>query len=347
MNKKEITFLSSRGRSLCQELSLVKTFLAERYRDEVQFRYYLNNELHQNPLAAHGYRRAKKSFCEGMTNAVCVDASLSTNLNNLSPEGSRILLAVPYDYQFKNMVLMEQKKKQFHLRTMARFTHLIAGSPFTAELLKKAYRLEDRELIEGVDLPLAWDAMQPGHRRRVQEEILFYYPQAAGKKILSIIVYGDEERKRKDWESFDIRAFTKKLGEDWFVFTNSEILMENAFAMSNHYKSCFGYMNRILPVPDLLYVSDVLVTNNGRLASAFSRQKKPVYACQYNKNYFEKYMSYAYPDMYFSSADKMAQHEFEADMLTEEQKRFCEKMSYSDGKEPYGVVAELLGFSQT
>lgn len=346
MNKKEITFLSSRGRALCQDLSLVKAELSVNNREEVWFRYYLNNELHRNPLAAHGYRRAKKSFCEGMTNAVCVDASLSTNLNNLAPEGSRILLAVPYDYQFKNMVLMEQKKRQFHLRTMSRFTHLIAGSPFTAELLKRAYRLEDRRLIEGVNLPFVWDTMQPESRRQIQENIMFYYPQAAGKKLLSIIVYGNEERKRKDWEHFDIKAFTKKLGEDWFVFTNSEILMENAFAMSNRYKSCFGYMNRILPVPDLLYVTDVLVTNNGRLAATFSIQKKPVFACQYNKNYFEKYMSAAYPGMYFSSADKLAQHEFVPDVLTEEQKRFCGQMSYADGKEPYSTITEILGLSQ-
>lgn len=346
MNRKEITFLSSRGRGLCQDLSLMKTFLSKQCGEACMFRYYLNNELHPNPLAAHGYRRAKKSFCEGMTNVICADTSLSSNLNNLAPEGSRILLAVPYDYQFKNMVLMEQRKKQFHLRTMSRFTHLVAGSPFTAELLKRAYRLEDRELIEGVNLPLAWDTLQPESRRLVQENILFYYPQAAGKKILSIIVYGNEEQRRKDWENFDMKAFTKKLGEDWFVFTNSELLMENAFEMSNRYKSCFGYMNRVLPVPALLYLSDVLVTNNGRLAAAFSIQNKPVFVCQYNKNYFEKYVSYAYPELYFSTADQMAQFDYSVAALTEEQKRFCGQMSYAGGKEPYGAVAELLGLSQ-
>ncbi len=139
MNRKEITFLSSRGRSFCTDLALVKSYLSEEYPDKVSFRYYLNNELHRNPLAAHGYRRAKKTFCEGMTNAVCVDASLSTKINNLAPEGERILLAVPYDYQFKNKLLMEEKKRQFHLSTLTGFTHISAGSPFSAELMKKAY----------------------------------------------------------------------------------------------------------------------------------------------------------------------------------------------------------------
>ena len=95
--------------------------------------------------------------------------------------------------------------------------------------------------------------------------------------------------KRKDWETIDVKQWMKELGEEWFVFTNSEILMENAFSMGNQYKKSFGYVNRILPVPDLLYATDVLVTNNGRLASAFSILEKPLYVCRYNKNYFEKY----------------------------------------------------------
>lgn len=343
MTKKEITFLSSRGRGLSNDLALVKNFFTNQTSEEIMLRYYLNNELHKNPLAGHGYRRAKKTFCQGMSNAICVDASLSTNLNNLAPEGKRILLAVPYDYQFKNMVMMEEKNRQFHLNTLARFTHIIAGSPFTAELLKKAYRLEGRELIENVALPFAWDTLQPESRKRVQDKIRFYFPQVEGKKVLSIIVYGDVEKKRKDWENFDIRKFTGELGEDWFVFTNSELLMENAFAMSNRYKSCFGYLDRLLPVPDLLYISDVLVTNNGRLATAFSIQKKPLYACQYNRNYFEQYMSSHYPGMYLSGAEQLHDQEFTIDGLTGEQKEFCNQMSYDGDTEPCGLVADILG----
>lgn len=345
MSKKEITFLSSRGRSLSTDLSLVKNYLVGLPGENLWLRYYLNNEMHKNPVAGYGYRRAKKTFCEGMTNAICVDTSLAANLNNLAPEGQRILLAVPYEYQFKNMVRMEEKKKQFRLRTMSRFTHIIAGSPFTAELLKRGYRLEDKELIEGVNLPFAWDTMQPDSRQEMQNRVYFYFPQARGKKVLAVIVYGDEDKKHKDWESFPVKQFTKNLGEDWFVFTNSEQLMENAFSMSNRYKESFGYVDRILPVPSLLYLADVLITNNGRLAAGFSLQKKPVYACQYNKNYFERYMSLCYPELYFSRAEQLLDYPFATDSLTAEQKRFCSQMSYPDGQGPYETVAEILGLS--
>ena len=343
MNETEITFLSSRGRGLSNDLALVKEYLAKQSGKDVKFRYYLNNERHKNPLAAHGYRRAKKDFMEGITNVLCVDASLSTNINNLAPEGSRILYGVPYDYQFKNMFLMEEKGKEFNLNTFARFTHIIPGSPFTADLLKKAYWLEDKEIIEGVSLPFAYDVGDAKRREAVSELFYYYFPQARGKKILSVIVYGDVEAKRKDWEAIDVKQWVKDLGEEWFVFTNSDILMENAFSMGNHYKDSFGYVNRILPVPDLLYVSDVLVTNNGRLASVFAIQEKPVYVCRYNKNYFETYVSLQYPEMYFENAENMCETKYYSNECSKVQSLFNQRMSYGNKENVYHKTAELVG----
>lgn len=345
MNKTEITFLSSYGRGLSNDLALVKDYIVAQSSDEFMFRYYLNNEKHNNPLVAHGYRRAKKDFCDGVTNVICTDASLTSKINNMAPEGQRILLAVPYDYQFKNMVLMEEKNRKFHLNTFARFTHIIPGSPFTADLLKRAYNMEDKEFIENVSLPLACDLCSAERQKEVAEHIFYYFPQARGKKILSVIVYGDMEMKRKDWESLDVKQWIKDLGDDWFLFTNSELLMNRTVSMGNHYKENFGYINKMLPVPDLLYVADVLVTNNGRLASAFSILDKPVYSCHYNKNYFEKYMSLKYPDMYFHDAAAMCDHSFKAEEKTETQKKFSRNMSYGPEADPCHKVAGLLGLS--
>lgn len=65
MNETEITFLSSRGRGLSNDLALLKDYLAKQSGEDVKLRYYLNNERHKNSLAAHGYRRAKKDFYGG------------------------------------------------------------------------------------------------------------------------------------------------------------------------------------------------------------------------------------------------------------------------------------------
>ena len=151
------------------------------------------------------------------------------------------------------------------------------------------------------------------------------------------------EAKRKDWEAIDVKQWVKDLGEEWFVFTNSDILMENAFSMGNHYKDSFGYVNRILPVSDLLYVSDVLVTNNGRLASVFAIQEKPVYVCRYNKNYFEKYVSLKYPEMYFENAEKMCETKYYSNECSKVQSLFNQRMSYGNKENVYHKTAELVG----
>ena len=115
-----------------------------------------------------------------MTNVLCVDASLNSQINNMAPEGQRILLAVPYDHQFKNMYLMEKRGRKFHLNTFSRFTHIIAGSPFSADLLRRAYRIDGKELIENVSLPLAYNISLPERQDEVKERIFYYFPQARG-----------------------------------------------------------------------------------------------------------------------------------------------------------------------
>lgn len=341
MSKKNLTFLSTRGRGLGIDLALLKSYLSKQHTGAFEYRFYLNNEMNKNPLAAHGYRRAKKEFCKGLTNALCLDASLASNMKNSLLDGTRVMLSVPYDYQFKNMLSLE-KGKEMNLNTFAAFDCIFAGSPFSERLLKNAYRKHENQKIMPVTLPFVWELLQEEKRQEIANKIYYYFPEAKGKKIVSILVYGDEEKKRKDWERFSIKQLIKNLGEDFFVFTNSEILMENSFSLSSEYRSSFGYINRILPVQDILFVTDMLVTNNGRFAASFSCLEKPIWACSYNRNAFEKYMEFVYPNMYFNSPEKMLQN-LKEKPLTTEQKKFCSDMVYKDVVSPYDAAKEVFG----
>lgn len=340
MSKKELTFLSTRGRGLGIDLALLKSKLSEKYAGQLAFRFYLNNEMHKNPLAAHGFRRAKREFCEGMTNAICLDASLSSNMRNLLAEGKRILLSVPYDYQFKNMLTIETGKS-LNLNTLASFEYVLAGSPFSERLLKQAYRRQENQTILPATLPFVWDLMQEDKKKEAAEHIYYYFPEARGKRVLSIIVYGDKEKKRKDWERFSVKEFLKGLEGDYFVFTNSEILMENSFSLSSRYRDRIGYINRIIPVQQILYVTDALITNNGRFAASFACYNKPIWACSYNRNWFEKYMAHTYPGMFLTGADQLMQS-FSQFNLSAEQESFCRDMVYDKKESPYDAVRDVL-----
>ena len=48
MYKKQLTFLSTRGRGLGVDLALLKTYLSETQASQLDFRFYLKNEMHRN-----------------------------------------------------------------------------------------------------------------------------------------------------------------------------------------------------------------------------------------------------------------------------------------------------------
>ena len=295
MNETEITFLSSRGRGLSNDLALLKDYLAKQSGEDVKLRYYLNNERHKNPLAAHGYRRAKKDFMEGMTNVVCVDASLSTKINNLAPEGSRILLGVPYDYQFKNMFLMESKGKEFNLNTFARFTHIIPGSPFTADLLKRAYRLEDKEIIEGVSLPFAYDI-------------------------------GDDRTQFKPDLDFD--KLSKDLLPNQIFVICPHPVMKNKIVEKSYDNI---EVIRDFSTNDMMLVSDLLVTDYSSVIFEYALLRKPIaFYCydllNYNRGFYLNYPDDLPGDVYETQQALTAYLKSpEKDTLTEKYDQFIEK----------------------
>ena len=341
MSGETITFLSTRGRGLGIDLALIKSYLSKNPERYPEFRFYLNDETSSNPMAAYGFHRAKRGFCEGMTNAICLDASLEARMRRLLGEGKRILLFVPYDYQYKNMRTLESGRQRSR-NTLAAFDYVLTGSPFSERLLRQSYRIREDQTLIPAALPFAWDLLQGERRRQVEKKIYGYFPEARGKKLVSVLVYGDEEKKRRDWEEFSLRDLFRQWEEDCFLFTNSELLMERSFSLSSRYRNRFGYINRVLPVQDMLYATDILITNNGRFAASYAARKKPVWACGYNDNSFEKYMAADYPSMFLNSVDRLPELPL-AGECSAEQERFCRDMAYENPQSPYETVESLLG----
>lgn len=341
MAVKSVTFLSSRGRGITREMFLIKSYLLEHRReDQWQFRFFQKNEKSDNAMAGMGFGRSKQKFCGDMTNAICIDPSLTPGMKNVSAEGAKIFLSLPYDYQFRNRMAMEDGKKDMSYRTLKRFTHILAGSPFSAELLKTSYQLDDVEVIEDVNLPMAFDVCKEEAGNRVRRILDYYFPAAKGKKILSILVFGTVDEKKLPYEDFDLRAFLRKQGEDWMLFTNSEVIMENAFSVDAGYRGSFAYINQLLPTQELLYVSDVLVTNNGRFAASYAARRKRFFCPRYKDTYFEKYVRTRFPELYVADLNDLA------DRLSGppsgSQTEFQSQMAYHPLVSPYDTIASLL-----
>lgn len=343
MQDTTITFLSSRGCRISADLSLVKEYLIQNGDvDKFSFRYYIKNELSKNPMVRRGYIRAKQSFCEDMTNAICVDGSLTKGMQYLNEKGSRILLAVPYEYQFKNILAVEAGRRTEKSEAFQNFTHIVAGSPFSCKMLRDGYELAGISVIEDVNLPFTWDINQTERQRQVKEQFLFYYPGMKEKKVLAILTFGNISEEKNPCADFELKQFLQKLGEEWFVITNNEAIVETAVSLNSKFCDSFAYINHVLPNQDLLYFADALVTNKGRYAAYFASRRKPLFCPQYKNNFFERYMKFHYPDIYIKNLNGLLEYSFDEKDFTKEHQKFSEEFSYFPIHSPYEKIEQLF-----
>lgn len=342
MSEKSITFLSNRGAGLNADMNLLEKNLVNMInQNDFSSRFFLKNERRKNPMARQGIELARKEFCRELANVVCADASLAKGMR--FQEGVRILLASPYDYQFKNeMNLRKRGKRGTGWKTFRRFTHVVPGSPFTARLMREGYYLENTELLEGICLPFVWEMNVPERQKAVGEEIGFYFPAVGEKKVLALLLNREKESRRNFLKNFDLKSFLDYLGEEWFVFTNVEELMENSYTLGAKYKNSFGYVKRIMSEQDILYVADAMVTNNGRYASCFASRHKPLYCLKYRGSYFEKYIKTTHPAMYLRNFRELMQADFSVEGVPEGQREFDQLFSYPELKCPYDAIGALL-----
>lgn len=339
MNNKTITFLSSRGRGMNADLSLLHGFLSESGEwNEYSFRFFSKSERTKNPMVNAGALKARKTFSEKATNVICIDNSLTGKTEE--DEGVRMLFSVPYDYQFKNYLAVKERKKKCNFRTFQSFTHIVPGSPFSEELLEMAYETEHKKIVTGTAHPLAWEVCQDSAREKAIKKLEFYFPEIRQKKVLSLIINGEEKEQEKFFKDFSLNELTEKLGQDWIVLTTSEKMRDSSFSFVGE-KDNFGYIDHIVSPSVLVYVADVLITNEGRFAAAYAGKGKPIYCPRVKGNFFEKFMDTYYTDLVLKKAEHILEIDFNKAELTETQSKFCKQFWYPDAKEPYTVLQDI------
>lgn len=337
MKTKDIAFISTRNRGLTPDLRIVKDYLAENIEDAA-FSYLTVNENIKNPLVKKGIVDTKKNYCKNIKNAIAVDGSLPGKLEKEAAEGSRILIAAPYDYQFKAMTAVGKDKKK---KTFYNFSHVLPGSPFGKELFEKCYNISNSEIMDGICNPFAWDLNQDAQIVEKRKRFIEYFPEMEGKKVVSILLNGEPEREDYNpFADFDWVKFFEKIKGEWFVFTNNMSVIENLVRLDYDHKEAFGYVNKMLDAREVLYFSDCVFTNSGLYASYFSSKKKPVYCLKYSDTGFEKYMKKNYPELYVEKLGDI--YNMDIDKYSEENEKFTNMFSYDVSKNPNEEILKVL-----
>ena len=79
------------------------------------------------------------------------------------------------------------------------------------------------------------------------------------------------------FSDLDLKKFLNEIGDNWFLLTNNINLLEMSGKLPFSYSKCFGYMKGVFGFDNLLYFSDMLVTNSSKHACTFASENKPVY----------------------------------------------------------------------
>lgn len=348
MSNNTISFVSTRGRGLNSDLQIVKNDLMAMLPD-VEFQYYLNKTATKIPLINTKMEDARRTFCAEAQNIICMDPSIPIKIPSASEKEIRLLLATPFDYQFnifmKNIDNPDFEKKQ----TFIRCTHVIPGSPFTARLLQTCYEWEDTvTFLDNIPLPISWDIAQEEQRATFRKQLEFFYPQAKNKKIVSVLLVGQKpdtepgEEPENLFKDFNLKTIMDSIEDDCFLITNNWDLVELAYQLPYEYSTKFGYIKNKLSLNEMMYVSDMLITNSSKHAGNFSVMQKPIYYLEYLPKVFGNFIRKFYPSMYLEDLNGLSDIDFKTFEYSAEQKKFCQEFSYAPTENPLKTIRELF-----
>ena len=343
MNKTTISFLSTRGRAMNIDLKLIQDYLASNLSD-ITLEYYLKNTATKIPDTNKQLETARLSFCNNTSNIICMDPSIPVKLSPALPEERRLLTLVPYDYLFNEYLKFTENPELAHKKTFFRCTHVLPGSPFFSNFLKNFYEFENATFLDDMCLPLAWDITAKESKENVRNSLEYLYPEAKGKKILTILTVNQTtpEEMTELFSDLNLKKFLDEIGDNWFLLTNNINLLEMSGRLPLSYAKCFGYMKGIFGFDNLLYFSDMLITNSSKHACTFASAKKPVYYLNYGKKHFGIYMKQFYPDLYLETAGELTTLDYEQTDLSEEEERFCQEFAYDTFINPLEQIKNLF-----
>lgn len=331
----KISISSSRKRGLTPDLRLVQKYLKNNV-DDFEISYFMADETSKNRMAKKGFKDAKKRYCNTVENVICVDASIQAKKYKT---GKKVLIGVPYDYQFKAINRVETESDYKKTNSFKGFDYIIAGSPFTKEVYTKCYNIPNSQVIENVVTPMAWNMRREKAERESREKYEIMFPQMKGKKVIAILTNGKvKEDVPSPYEKFDLKKVLDSIDSSYFVITNSDEILNHAITLGSEYTDKFAYINKALDSRRILYFAEYLFTNSGMYASYMSGREKPVYSINYVDNNFEKFMKRRFPHLHVEDLNNVTQY---LKGYREINKIFTQYFSYEVSENPCEVIKDI------
>lgn len=338
---KKISLVSAKNRGISLDMLVLKDYIANNV-DNVEFCSLTVNENAKNRLVKKGNTDLRKKYCANYGDMICVDGSIAGKMPKDAPEGNKVLIEAPYDYVFKALNEHDKgmtKKKN----TYKNFTHIVPGSPFGLEALKKCYNIKNAEIIDGISIPYGWKIHDEERKNELYNKFINYYPYMENKKVVAVLLAGTlEDEKDNPYTEIDWKNIFEKIDDERIILTNDTYLLDNMTHIGFEYRERIIFTNRTFDAREILYFADCLITNSGLYAGYFASKRKPLYCLRYTDSQFEKFIKRRYPKLYFGKVEEIAQYDNLLE-YTDEKAKLCEYLSYGNGDNPCVKTAEIFG----
>lgn len=336
----KIVLINDWRREMSADLMILEKELSER-RKNLIFSAYTTDLQKISFLAREGMGREEERFIKDTD--ICISAEGMSGISLMKKrDGKRILIGAAAPQLFNARMAVDHRRPTNIGLFYDGFTHVLPGSPFVYDLLKKTCRDRKTRYLTDVCTPLAMYMATPSCRDRVKEELKDLYPQLVGKKIIAIAGYGSPKKQKSSWlQEVSLKRILERMGPEWALVTNLEELLPSLCGVKASETAAFAFLERCHEPYKTAMMADVLVTNHGLWASAFAASGRPLLGMSYGDTGFEQFLMEKYPGLLIRNAQALTERLFrEPD---EEMRKMSRYLSYpASGKNPFDIISEIL-----
>lgn len=340
---KRISFISARGRKITKNFFLLKAALLERNK-EYQFECYINDFSKKNQVTSD-MKKERNGFAKKATFTFCCDSSLPTKNQSYPSLSRRFLFLETFDYLFKYIPSVGDHID--HLTPVANsfyyFTDIICYTPYIKSIAKKIYPTEKGTFYDDIGIPFADSLNNKDTIQSFREEAECIYPTLKGKKVLSILTSGAVQTgESTSFTSLDITALLHNLPKDWIIVTNNPVLLEKSNYLHSNDMEQFIYVTASsFSHINLLYFTDLLVTDNSYYACNFASKGLPHYVVDFKSTNYSNYILSQYNDLFLWDLKDLPDR-IKHNTLLDSHKEFQEKFAPIPTKKACDNIIKLL-----
>lgn len=332
MSEKKITMFSTRGRNFIKNLELVRNGFC-RINQDIVIDFYIANFVPSTKVLktenALGEELLYKDLIDERNCYACSSGSIlcddiSISAKNLPSGQKRILIMEPFDYLFKK-IYERQYMNVYKARTSLKaYTDVISYGRYWSENLDNYYDLSKSSLHEHMGVPFA-DALNDAQIcKKVRESAKQYFPEIANKKVISIFTSSVEQKGSfTSFININLKKILENLPPEWIIITNNQFIAQKCSILPSAMRDRIIFTtNRFFAPEDLLYITNLLLSDMSHLICNYSSTGHPFYVVDYSDSYFSKYIINAYPDLMLRDFSYLSDLTA-AESLTPVQKEFC------------------------